>query len=416
MSPNDIPTTDSATEVRDLRTGEAVWRAYRLSTPPAEQLRGGFKVDVAILGAGISGALLAEAATARGLSTVVLDRRPPGHGSTAASTALLQFEIDTPLVHLAASIGLERAARIWRRSYRSVLDLAQLVRRLGIACDLQARNAVYLAGNVLDAGQMADECRLRQSIGLPTILLERTDLHGLAGIDREGALYSQGAAEVNPVQLTNGLLTLAQRRGCHIVSPIQIAEVQTSPGGVMLASDDGIEIAARALIFATGYELAHGLPSGGHKRTSTWVFATKAQPAAVWPNRELIWEAADPYLYIRTTLDGRVIVGGEDEDIDDETMRDALLPAKIEALQAKAKALLPALDVTADFRWTGTFGESEGGLPSIGTVPDMPGCYAVLGYGGNGITFAMIASQILAAELCGKRDSDAELFAFGRPA
>jgi glycine/D-amino acid oxidase-like deaminating enzyme len=109
-------------------------------------------------------------------------------------------------------------------------------------------------------------------------------------------------------------------------------------------------------------------------------------------------------------------VGGEDEDIDDETLRDALLTAKIEALQAKTKALLPALDVTADFRWTGTFGESEGGLPSIGAVPEMPGCYAVLGYGGNGITFALIASQILAAELGGARDPDADLFAFGRPA
>ena len=416
MSPDDTPTNDSATEVRDLRTGAPVWRAYPTAPPSADRLRSGLRVDVAILGAGIGGALLAEAATARGLSTVVLDRRPPGHGSTAASTALLQFEIDTPLTHLTASIGLERAARIWRRSYRSVQDLAQLIQRLGIPCELQSRNAVYLAGNVLDPGQIAEECALRRSIGLPTILLGRADLHALAGIDREAALYSQGAAEVNPVQLTDGLLTMAQRRGCRLFGPVQIAEVQPSQGGVTLASDDGIEMTARALVFATGYELAHGIPSAGHKRTSTWAFATKPQPDAVWPNRELIWEAADPYLYIRTTVDGRVIVGGEDEDIDDEALRDALLPAKIEALQVKAKALLPMLDVTADFRWTGTFGESEGGLPSIGAVPEMPGCYAVLGYGGNGITFAMIAAQILAAELCGDRDPDAELFAFGRPA
>ena len=44
----------------------------------------------------------------------------------------------------------------------------------------------------------------------------------------------------------------------------------------------------------------------------------------------------------------------------------------------------------------------------------MPNCYAVLGYGGNGITFAMIAAQILGAQLQGQRDSDAELFDFGR--
>jgi glycine/D-amino acid oxidase-like deaminating enzyme len=64
--------------------------------------------------------------------------------------------------------------------------------------------------------------------------------------------------------------------------------------------------------------------------------------------------------------------------------------------------------------WAGTFGESENGLPSIGAVPDMPNCYAVLGYGGNGITFGAIAAQIIANRLCGKPDPDEPLFAFGR--
>ena len=106
----------------------------------------------------------------------------------------------------------------------------------------------------------------------------------------------------------------------------------------------------------------------------------RPQPAAVWENRELIWEASDPYLYVRTTADGRVVVGGEDEDTDDEQHRDAILDAKIEVLQAKAKRLFPSLNVAADFRWAGTFGESANGLPTIGAVPGMPNCYAVMGY------------------------------------
>ena len=53
-------------------------------------------------------------------------------------------------------------------------------------------------------------------------------------------------------------------------------------------------------------------------------------------------------------------------------------------------------------------------LPTIGAVPGMPNCYAVLGYGGNGITFAMAAAEILSAELCGERHPDGDLFAFDR--
>jgi len=109
-----------------------------------------------------------------------------------------------------------------------------------------------------------------------------------------------------------------------------------------------------------------------------------------------------------------VIVGGEDEDIDDEAARDALLPAKIAALQRKTRTLLPWLDTSADFAWAGTFGESDNGLPSIGSIPGMPSCYAVLGYGGNGITFSMVAAQIIRMLLRGQRDPDAELFDFGR--
>ena len=105
---------DSVTEVRDLRTGTPVWARYASSPIASETLLQPIKADVVVVGAGITGALVSEAASARGLSTVVLDRRPPCHGSTYASTALLQFEIDTPLIRLAEDIGFERARRLWQ--------------------------------------------------------------------------------------------------------------------------------------------------------------------------------------------------------------------------------------------------------------------------------------------------------------
>jgi glycine/D-amino acid oxidase-like deaminating enzyme len=400
------------TEQRDLHEGTPVWLVAPGLGVACGPLTGSMQVDVVVTGAGITGALVALATSANGLSTLVIDRRPPARGSTAASTALLQWEIDTPLIRLADKIGFERASAAWKRSFRAVQALAGLVHRHEIDCHFTHRQALYLPGNELDPPALLEEGRMRTAIGLPSITLSAAELKARSGIDRPCALLSNQVADVDPVLIAEGVLAEAQRAGCRIHAPCELAEVVPGPGKVTMGTRDGFEIEARHLVFATGYELADGVPAHGHRRTSTWAFATPPQPAALWSKRDLIWEAATPYLYVRATADGRVVVGGEDEDFDDEAKRDALLPAKTTALQSKLKALLPQLDVTADYAWAGTFGESETGLPSIGPIPGMANCHAVLGYGGNGFTFGMIAAQVIAAHLLGKPDPDAELFAF----
>jgi glycine/D-amino acid oxidase-like deaminating enzyme len=291
-------------------------------------------------------------------------------------------------------------------------DLALLVRKLRLRCDFRPQRALYLPGNILSPSQLAEEAKLRRAIGLPSQFLNAAELRSLASIDREAALLSDSVADVNPVLLTRGLLRRAMGRGARVYAPVQLAAVQPGSGKVEMATSDGIELEAKALAFATGYELPDGVPPHGHRIASTWAFSTNPQPHALWGKGELIWEAANPYLYIRTTVDGRIIVGGEDEDISDPSARDALLPPKLLALQQKTKALLPWIDVNADSAWAGTFGESENGLPTMGPLPGMANCFAVLGYGGNGITFSVVAAQIIAAQLCGGEDPDAPLFAF----
>ena len=128
----------------------------------------------------------------------------------------------------------------------------------------------------------------------------------------------------------------------------------------------------------------------------------------------IIWEASDPYLYIRTTPEGHVICGGEDEEISDEKLRDSKLEEKAAALSKKLAALLPDLETTAEFMWAGSFGDSRTGTPTIGRIPGMNNCYAAMGYGGNGITFSVMASQILRSAITGEADPDKALFSFHR--
>ena len=61
--------------------------------------------DVAIIGGGITGALLAYTFMQRGLRCLMLERNRVGQGSTKLSTALLQYEIDTHMSELAFRYG-----------------------------------------------------------------------------------------------------------------------------------------------------------------------------------------------------------------------------------------------------------------------------------------------------------------------
>lgn len=402
----------SATQLRDLSTGMPLWLAKgrpRVPVNAPESLPE--KCDVVVIGSGITGAMLADALTAAGFFVVVLDRRMPCSGSTPASTALLQFEIDTPLIVLGRKIGVKNARRAWLRSFQAVDDLARRVAELRIDCDFKRRSAIYLPGNVLDVKGLKSELTARHNIGLPSELLGRNELQRSTGIAKPAALISRGAAEVDPLKLAAGLLRRSVVRGARIFAPIEVADVSPRRAGVTVSMTDGHVLDTRFVVFATGYEVPKGVSTTGHKIISTWSIATAPQPDRLWPGRELIWEAADPYLYIRTTADGRVLAGGEDEDFSDSDKRDALIATKTATLQRKLERLLPNMDMRPDFRWAGSFGESSTGLPSIGAVPGMKGCHAVLGYGGNGITFSMMAAQIVQRTLCGIGDPDADLFA-----
>ena len=109
-------------------------------------LRRDTSADVIVVGAGISGAMVADALSDAGLDVLIVDRRPPVSGSTPASTALLQYEIDTPLTHLTRDIGLDRAQRVWRRSRLALDALRERIQHLDIDADVEDRSSLYLDG------------------------------------------------------------------------------------------------------------------------------------------------------------------------------------------------------------------------------------------------------------------------------
>jgi glycine/D-amino acid oxidase-like deaminating enzyme len=325
----------------------------------------------------------------------------------------LQYEIDTPLAKLATRIGRMCAERIWRRSRLALDAMRDRTRRLGIAADCADKSLLYLEGNVLDAAGLRAEAKARRRAGFEVRLLSADAVRDAYGIRGRTGLLSYHNLEANPRRLAVGFLRIALARGGRFYAPVEAVAVESHASGVTILTDQAT-IRARHVVFATGYELPKGVPRKGHRIATTWAIATRPQPRGLWAGHGFIWEASDPYLYLRVGPDGRIVCGGEDETFSDAAKRDALSAAKIAAIEGKLAKLLPHVDARADYGWCGNFGTSATGTPSIGPVPGMKHCYAVLGYGGNGITFSMMAAQILRAHICGDGDADAALFSFTR--
>jgi len=402
-----------ATHKRDLRSGHSIWQRRALLRFPERRLAKDARCDVLVVGAGISGAMAAEQLTDAGLSVIVIDRRGAVRGSTLASTALLQYEIDTPLTKLAPRIGRTRAERIWRRSRLAVDALRDRTRRLGITADCADKTSLYLEGNVLDADGLRAEALARRRAGFEVRLLSAAAVRDAYGIRGRSGLLSYHNIEANPRRLAVGFLRTALARGARFHAPVEALAVEPHAPGVTVMTDQAT-IRARHVVFATGYELPKGVPRKGHRIATTWAIATRPQPHGLWAGHGFIWEASDPYLYLRVGPERRIICGGEDETFSDADKRDALSAAKFARIEAKLAELLPQVDARADYGWCGNFGTSVTCTPSIGPVPGMKHCYAVLGYGGNGITFSMMAAQILRGHICGDGDTDADLFSFTR--
>lgn len=371
-----------------------------------------------VVGAGITGALVAYELSKAGATVAIVDRRPIASGSTPASTALLQYEIDTPLVKLSRILGKKHARAAYQASREALSDLKEVCQEIGGVVDLVPRKSLHLAVKPKDVGVFKKEVAARSMIGIPAQVLTRGALASQFGLDRPGAILSQEAFEVNPVKLTYHLLRAARNHGA-IVLPRTTLDTSCLVGRARpfrFKLRGGGKISANQVVIATGYETIEefGEVSRLSELRSTYALATNPVKREPWPENALLWDAGDPYFYARTTADGRIMIGGEDEPYTTPAARDALIASKTQVLMKKLRELLPTIRTSPAYCWAGTFAQTEDGLPYIGEHRRWPNVYFALGYGGNGITFSVIAAKIIAAATSNTPHPAAQLFRFDR--
>jgi glycine/D-amino acid oxidase-like deaminating enzyme len=400
----------------NLRSDTAFWAVKNGIGLSAPRLSRDLRCEVAIVGAGISGALLADELVREGLSDIVLiDKRGAGLGSTSASTALLQYEIDAHLTELHATLGPQIAMQAYLACIEGVELLAQLAGSLTQDVNFALRQSLYLASRSRDVKRLEAEYGARRAIGIDLKLLSQADLRTRFNIDRPGALLSALAAEVDPVLLTRALLRRARQGGAQLFGGETVKSIEETADAVQLRTSEGSTLHARAAIVCAGYESLRFLPKKIATLRSSYAMVTAAPAFAEnLGTRPLIWETARPYLYARTTADHRTMIGGEDTALRSGAVRDAYLQKKAKRLHKLGSTLLGPLP-PIDYAWAGTFAETADTLPFIGTLPQWRRrVHYALCYGANGIVFAIQAAKMLAAALQGRPHPLDEVFGFSR--
>ncbi len=399
----------------DLRTGHPFWLVKNgfIGTYPA--LHADERCDVVIVGAGITGALIANELSEAGLNCVVLDQRDAGMGSTIASTALLQYEIDTELWELIERVGEQQAVRAYRLGLEAIDRIEELSGQLPTTCEFKRCESFYFASRRSHEKRVLREYECRKRHGFDVEYLDAQRVADQFPFAAPAGILSRGDASIDVFQFTHQLLKLAEKCGTRIYDRTKVVKFDRDADGFQLATDRGPTVRASKLIMATGYESKAYLKS--HRGTLHSTFAAISEPMETmpqWPNQCLIWESARPYFYLRTTPDQRILIGGEDTPHSSDHRSESLLARKTERLVRRYEALFPGSPFEVAYNWAGTFGESEDGLACIGEPPEWPGvCFAV-GFGGNGITMSVIAAKILADHCLGRPNPDADIYRFDR--
>lgn len=401
------------TNAMNLKGGYPFWLIKDGLPHTYPKLDKSIDTDVIIMGAGISGALVRYYLAEAGIKCVTVDSRTIGLGSTCASTSLLQYEIDTPLHELTGMVGRKNAERAYQLCGRAITALGKLAKKLGVS-EFEYRKSLFFAAYKKDVEALRQEFDARKKAGFELEYLEPEKLHAEFGFEAPGALLSNLAAQTNAYEFTHKLLQ--HKIKTHAVfDRTPIVKIKHHKNGVTLETENGLALKAKKLVYATGYEVVDFIDRDIVKLLSTYAVVSEQYPhSKFWKDNVLIWNTANPYLYMRTTADNRIIVGGRDEEFQNPKRRDALLIKKTMQLTADFQKLFPDLHFKPEFSWTGTFGATKDGLPYIGPYKPLPNSYFALGFGGNGITFSLIAAEIIRDLIMGKENADTEIFVFGR--
>lgn len=259
----------------DLKSGTPLWPIKNglIATYPA--LKHNLSCDVAIIGGGISGAMVADRLVGAGVDTVMIEKRDIGYGSTSASTSLLQYEIDTHLYELIEMIGEFRAVRSYQVCLEALGTAERLIAELSDDCGFERKTSLYLASRKRDVPSLKREYATRRKYGFRVDFLTQADIEARFSFSAPAALLSHDAAQLDAYRLTHRLIQRAAERGLRVYDRTEVARYDHHDTSIVLTTERGCRVTARKVVFATGYETQRYLKRKAGSLKNTYALASE---------------------------------------------------------------------------------------------------------------------------------------------
>ncbi len=408
----------------DLVHGNPLWTAINAVPVQYPWLEKDETCEVAVVGAGLTGAMTAYQFAKAGIDTVLLAGSSIGYGSTSVSTGLLEYDAAGTLTELTEKIGSDEAVRVYEMAEAAVHKMERMVGELPDNAGFTRRDSLYYCDCPEHDDFIHEEYLKRRHTGFDVELIDRTAAKDRYSFPISSGIVSKNAsAEVDPYRLTHALVAAAKEAGARIYEHSRIYNIATDDKrqtqDQVLSSVTRHYVYANKVVIASGYEAAQF--TGGLTSQST-VFAMATKPVegfAGWEDRSILRNHDCPELYLRTTADNRVIIGGLSSSFIDGGGRIGgilsmpyLASKRYCELETHLKDMFPGIrGLSAEYDYAGAFYTTVDGLPIIGGEAEHPGWYFALCPGDNGILWANIASDLLLELHKGEPSEDLAMFA-----
>lgn len=356
--------------------------------PPRPVTRHERRVDVAVVGGGVTGCAAALRLAEAGLRVRLHERRRIAEGASgrnggfALRGGACRYDVARD------TYGAERAAAFWRWTEEALDRIASLagdaLRRTGsyrLAADEEEREAIR-----------AEYVALRED-GHEAEWLD--DVPGGAAGRFHGAIHHPGDGAIQPARFVRRLAARAAEAGVEIREHDPVRDVETLD-------------AERVVVATDGY--GHGLVP----ELADLVWPTRGQVVVSEPLDRILYDrphyARQGFDYWQQLPDRRILLGGfRDVSILDElTDVEETTPT----IQASLEAFLRELagsEVRVTHRWAGIFGLTQDLLPLVGRVPGRDRIWVAGGYSGHGNVLGFACGELIADAILGRSSPQLEL-------
>ena len=395
--------------------GKPIFTSINKSNNQYAYLNKDIDVDICIIGGGVTGALAAYYLSKNNAKIALVEKNRVGYLSTSVTTSLLQYELDDNIDELKNIIKPEDVIRAYKLGIKALDEIESFAKQYGNNFNYVKRDCLLYTDNVYEKKIIKNEYNYRNQNGLDVEYIEHSMKYGF--LVEAGLISNHGAAEIDPYKFTHQLLDVAQSRHCKVYEHTEIIEINHFDDYVQLRCEYNNIIKAKKVIVATGYNTDLFTTRQFASKTTTYNIATKPiDELEQWDERILIRDNNDPYTYLRTTQDNRIIIGGEDEEFIVSISDEGLANKKYNILEEKLKSMYKNIksDIEVEYKYCGAFASTKDNLGFVGPDNVNKNIWYLLGYGANGILFAVLGAMMLSKLYNNQVDPDMDLFKVDR--